>query len=69
MVCPFGVIKPGKEQKIALRCDLCQDKEEPACVAACPTKALFFGEISEFKKKVRSRRLTRKKEKEKICTI
>lgn len=48
MVCPYGVIRPSKEQKIALRCDLCQDREEPACVAACPTGALFFCEAEEF---------------------
>lgn len=51
MVCPFGVIRPDKEKKIAIRCDLCQDKSLPACVEACPTGALFFGEIEDFKKK------------------
>jgi carbon-monoxide dehydrogenase iron sulfur subunit len=54
MACPFGAIKAGAHQKIALRCNLCQEREEPACVAACPTKALFFGEPQEFKKKLKT---------------
>ena len=61
MVCPFGVIRPsllpGKKEKVAVRCDLCQGRETPACVEACPTGALFFGEIEDFKKAVsRARR-------------
>ena len=56
MACPFGVIRPsllpGKKEKIAVRCDLCQDRETPACVEACHTGALFFGEVEEFKKAV-----------------
>lgn len=55
MVCPYGVIRPSKEHKIALRCDLCQDREIPACVAACPTKSLFFGEPEEFSKTISSK--------------
>ena len=54
MACPFGVIRPcllaNREEKIAVRCDLCQDRETPACVEACPTGALFFGEAEDFKK-------------------
>jgi carbon-monoxide dehydrogenase iron sulfur subunit len=52
MVCPFGVVRPSGEGKVALRCDHCQGEEIPACVEACPTKALFFGEAEDFKKKV-----------------
>ena len=44
IVCPFGVLKSGKDKKIALKCDLCieriQENEAPACVNACPTGAL-----------------------------
>lgn len=68
MVCPFGVIKPGKEKQIALRCDFCQDKEAPVCVTACPTKALFFGEITEFKKRLKSNKAKSERVK-KVCTI
>ncbi|MCX7940470.1 MAG: 4Fe-4S dicluster domain-containing protein [Endomicrobia bacterium] len=41
MVCPFGVIKPDLNiKKIASKCDLCLDKEVPACVENCPNEAL-----------------------------
>jgi Fe-S-cluster-containing hydrogenase component 2 len=47
MVCPFGAIRvattevAGREKKAAFKCDLCVDRPEgPACVEACPTKAL-----------------------------
>lgn len=48
--CPYGVITIGTfkineiTKKLATKCDLCIDRrindEEPACYAACPTKAL-----------------------------
>lgn len=60
MVCPFGVVRPSQEGKVAIRCDLCQDEDEPVCVAACPTGALFFGELEEFKKLVEERKETKK---------
>ena len=44
MVCPFGVISVF--QGVAVKCDLCHG--EPACVAACPTGALSFQELSSF---------------------
>ena len=47
MVCPFGAIHvattevAGREKRGAIKCDLCVDRPEgPACVEACPTKAL-----------------------------
>ena len=49
MVCPFGVISeiPGTHR--VAKCDRCQDLEyDPACVSACPTKALEFVEVQEF---------------------
>lgn len=56
MVCPFGTIRPSlvpdKREEVAIRCDLCQDRETLACVEACPTGALFFGETEEFRKVV-----------------
>lgn len=55
MACPFGAITPGE---FALKCDLCPNRigrakaERYACVAACPTFALFAGEFEEFKAKL-----------------
>lgn len=49
MVCPFGAISQQIEEKIAVKCDLCPDREDFACVAVCPTGALFAGTLEEFK--------------------
>jgi len=47
MVCPFGAIRiataevEGRRKRAAFKCDLCINVPEgPACVRACPTKAL-----------------------------
>jgi len=49
--CPFGVIALGPDGKGVLKCDLCVERlaegREPACVAACPTKALVFETAEE----------------------
>jgi nitrite reductase (NADH) large subunit len=39
MVCPFGM-RLDPERDRAYRCDVCADREDPACVVACPTHAL-----------------------------
>ena len=65
MVCPFGVITfypsaaaPGKAV-VATKCDHCIDRQRdgfgPACVEACKTGALEFGEINEVIKSARVR--------------
>jgi carbon-monoxide dehydrogenase iron sulfur subunit len=49
--CPFGVITMNSEGKGVLKCDLCIDRLEkglePACVSACPTKALVYTDEEE----------------------
>ena len=50
MVCPFGVIGREKESKVALKCDRCHERDEPACVEACPTHALLFKTLEEAEK-------------------
>ena len=48
--CPYGVAHPNLkgEEKHAFKCDLCVDRLEaglkPACVEACPNKALLYDE-------------------------
>jgi carbon-monoxide dehydrogenase iron sulfur subunit len=44
LVCPLGALRLDKGHKKALKCDLCQDEEIPACVANCPNEALVFVE-------------------------
>ena len=42
MVCPIGAIYRDSEDKAAVKCDLCEGKEIPACVLSCPTNALLY---------------------------
>jgi NAD(P)H-nitrite reductase large subunit len=39
MVCPFGP-RLDLERDRVVRCDACADRDTPACVVACPTRAL-----------------------------
>jgi carbon-monoxide dehydrogenase iron sulfur subunit len=57
MMCPFGMIARAPafdgltatgSRVMALKCDLCPDRDVPACVAACPTGAIVFAEGDEF---------------------
>ncbi len=55
MVCPFGAVFPDAKTEKALKCDLCEGYDEPACVASCPTRALHFEEFEEFEKDYKSK--------------
>ncbi len=46
MVCPFGAILPAYTRKTVLKCDRCPERDVPACVDACPTRALKFVDYS-----------------------
>ena len=52
LACPFGVITIDENSKVAFKCDMCMERQEkgelPACVAACPTKALQVKKVSEL---------------------
>lgn len=51
LACPFGVPRYGYDGKMQ-KCRLCVERVinglEPACVKACPTKALKFGEANSL---------------------
>ena len=77
IVCPFGVIDVSGDGKVMIKCDLCIDRtkagEDPACVEACPTKALSLvdeEELAAQKRRVAAEELVlstqenRKKEKQ-----
>lgn len=49
MSCPYGVLKPDKKSnKVVVKCDMCIGKGEPACVASCPTGALYVKEVDNI---------------------
>jgi carbon-monoxide dehydrogenase iron sulfur subunit len=64
MVCPFDVLafalspKVKIPKQVAIKCDHCIDRQKrgqrPACVEACKTGALEFGELNELIGKARS---------------
>lgn len=49
MVCPYAAIRPDIKAKLPLRCDKCKDRDEPACVKACPTAAIIWQEEASVK--------------------
>jgi carbon-monoxide dehydrogenase iron sulfur subunit len=59
VVCPFGVIELSRDGKAMVKCDLCFERakagQEPACVEACPTKALKFGSEKDLAARRRQR--------------
>jgi len=50
--CPFGMITMRLDGKGVLKCDLCIERlakgQEPACVVACPTNSLVFGDEEQL---------------------
>jgi len=64
VVCPFGAIDITRDGKAVVKCDLCIERtkagQEPACVEACPTKALQIlseEELAAAKRKLAAQEL------------
>jgi anaerobic dimethyl sulfoxide reductase subunit B len=53
--CPYDAPQYDEQAKKMTKCDLCMDDVEqggiPACVAACPMRAMEFGEITDLRAK------------------
>ena len=53
--CPYGATRFDAATGLVTKCTFCADDvdagEPPACVAACPGRALDFGDFDELKKK------------------
>ncbi|MCG2803599.1 MAG: dimethylsulfoxide reductase subunit B [Cellulomonas sp.] len=51
--CPYGAPQFDEAKGVMTKCNLCLDNlakgEPPACVAACPSRALEFGEIDDLR--------------------
>lgn len=54
-VCPYGAPQWDAEASVIVKCDSCLDLRKaggnPACVDACPMRALEFGDIDQLKAK------------------
>ncbi|MDY3951169.1 MAG: 4Fe-4S dicluster domain-containing protein [Eggerthella lenta] len=54
LACPYGACQLIESEKKSKKCDLCKDLldagEDPACVAICPQRALFAGDIEELRR-------------------
>jgi carbon-monoxide dehydrogenase iron sulfur subunit len=48
--CPFGAIAPDTAREEIAKCDMCPDLDVPACVAACPNRALALEEPATIEK-------------------
>ena len=57
LACPFGVPKYLSEPDQMMKCDMCYDRtsvgKRPMCATVCPSEALYFGPMEEFKKRRR----------------
>ena len=53
-VCPYSAPQFNAETGKMSKCDLCADyratDQDPACVAACPSRALHWGEMDDLRK-------------------
>jgi len=54
--CPYGVIYPSPERKIAIKCDRCLYMEKPVCVDVCPTRALEIVELEDLETLLKEKR-------------
>jgi Fe-S-cluster-containing dehydrogenase component len=58
--CPYGAIKLDADREVAVKCDLCAARAEsglkPACVAACPGKAIYSGKREQIEEQIIHRR-------------
>jgi carbon-monoxide dehydrogenase iron sulfur subunit len=45
VICPYGAISIDPRKRTAVKCELCQGRDTPACVAACPVGALVLVDL------------------------
>jgi Fe-S-cluster-containing dehydrogenase component len=54
LACPFGVPKYMAEIDQMMKCDMCTDRTseglKPMCASVCPSEALWYGTIDEYRK-------------------
>jgi len=52
-VCPTRDLFKEPDSGLPLKCDMCEDEEEPLCVQACPRDVLTCEETEEFLEEVK----------------
>ena len=59
--CPLGVMQFDEHKGTAQKCDLCVDRLDrglrPACVDACPSHCIYFGDVVEITERIGKQRL------------
>ncbi len=59
--CPLGVMQFDEEREVAQKCNLCVDRLDrglqPACVAACPSHCIYFGDIKKITERLGKEKL------------
>jgi len=57
MACPFGVPKYIAPYDQMMKCDMCYDRtsvgKRPMCATVCPSEALYFGPLEDWKSRRR----------------
>lgn len=61
VACPFNAIVKDTENNIVLKCDLCPERGDFACVTTCPTGALFAGSKAEFEERLKKKVVKKRK--------
>lgn len=59
--CPLGVMQFEEEKNVAQKCNLCVESIDmglkPACVNACPSHCIYFGDIFQITQRIGQQRL------------
>ncbi len=59
--CPLGIMQFDEERGVAQKCDLCVARLDrglpPACVIACPSHCIHFGDVQEITDKLGEEKL------------
>jgi carbon-monoxide dehydrogenase iron sulfur subunit len=60
LACPYGAVSLDLGRKVIAKCDFCAERLRkglpPACVEACPTKALKYGRVEDALLELRERK-------------
>lgn len=60
LACPYGSVSLDISRKVIAKCDFCVERLRkglpPACVEACPTKALKYGRVEDALLELRERK-------------